>query len=406
MRPLDDIKVIEVASWMAVPSTGALLADLGADVVKVEPLDGDPARGMVRMARRIGKPPIDSSFHADNRGKRSIAIALDEPEGAEIVRCLIERADVFVSNLLPRRQVRFGLDPKTLLRRQPKLVHATFTGFGVDGPDAERPGYDVTAFFGRGGITEAMREPGGVAPQPRPAHGDHTAALALASGILAALRLVQRSGRGQVIDSSLLATAAWTMTTDLCVTLIDGLEPTKRDRRHLFSATANRFRCRDDRWLVLNMPEVHWWPKLCSVLDHPEWVDDQRFASPRLRFDNMPALIDAIDAAFLEHDLAVWAPRLDAGGLIWAPAATLVEVAADPHAAAIDLFPELVVDGEAVRTVGVPFRIDGATIAPGGPAPAVGADTRAVLRALLDERSILDLVDRGVVKLGREGASA
>ena len=220
MGPLDGITVVEISSWMAAPSAGAMLADMGADVIKVEPLSGDVVRGIMRRPKN--RPDLDASFEVDNRGKRSIAVALDRPEGAEIVRRLTDAADVFLCNLLPQRQSRFGLDAKTLLDRNPRLVHATLTGYGLAGPDATRPGFDVTTFFGRGAITDAMLEPGGVAPQPRPAQGDHTTALAMVAAVLAALRVADRSGEGQVVDVSLFATAAWTMASDLAPTLVDG----------------------------------------------------------------------------------------------------------------------------------------------------------------------------------------
>ena len=147
--PLDDVKVIEVDSWMATPSAGAILADLGADVIKVEPLDGDPARGFSRPAKL---PPeikdYDFQFDVDNRGKRSIAVDLGSPQGQEVVHRLIADADVFMCNLLIHRQERFGLDPATVTAVNPRIVHATLTGYGTTGPEAWRPGYDVTAFFG------------------------------------------------------------------------------------------------------------------------------------------------------------------------------------------------------------------------------------------------------------------
>ena len=143
-----------------------------------------------------------------------------------------------------------------------------------------------------------MTDPGAVAPMPRPAQGDHTAGLALALGILAALRLAERTGEGQAVDASLLGTAAWTMATDLSAVLVDGREPTKRDRHHLISPLANRFLCGDGRWIVLTMPEVHWWPRFCDAFGRPEWITDPRFDTMKNRFDNMPALIDLMDAEF------------------------------------------------------------------------------------------------------------
>jgi crotonobetainyl-CoA:carnitine CoA-transferase CaiB-like acyl-CoA transferase len=378
--PLDDIRVVEISSWMAAPSAGAILADMGADVVKVEPLTGDPVRNMSRKAKDA--PDIDHPFHVDNRGKRSIAVALDRPEGAEIVRRLTERADVFLCNLLPHRQERYGLDAATLHARNPRLVHATLSGYGLAGPDARRPGYDVTAFFGRGAITDSMTEPGGVAPQPRPAQGDHTTGIAMVAGILAALRVAERTGKGTVVDVSLFATAAWTMATDLAPTLVDGRPVTKRDRHHLITPLANRFRCADDRWIILNMPEARWWEPFCKTIERPDLLEDERFATVKGRFDHMPEIIDTIDQVMATRTLAEWGRIFDEAGLIWGPAASIDELTRDPQAEAIGLFPTVEHPEGDFRTVAAPVKVVGADIRPRGPAPTVGQDTATVLAEL------------------------
>jgi crotonobetainyl-CoA:carnitine CoA-transferase CaiB-like acyl-CoA transferase len=397
--PLDGIRVVEISSWMAAPSAGAFLSDLGARVLKVEPLTGDPARGMGRQPKVEGRPEIDESFQMDNRGKRSLAIDMSTDEGAEMVRRLVADADVLMCNLLPRRQERFGLDPDTLFEIQPKLVHATLTGYGTVGPDAERPGYDVTAFFGRGGISDSSTEPGGPLPVPRPAQGDHTTCLALVAGILAALRMVDRTGEGQAVQTSLFHTAAWTMASDYAPTLIDGREPTRRDRRHQISPMVNRYRCGDDKWLIVNMPEPHWWGRLCKVIDMPEWADDPRYETPKGRFDHMPELVDQLDAIFAGRSRDQWADIFDASGLIWGPALTMVETAADPQAEAAGLWTTLDhPDVGEFRTVAVPVKLPGADIGPRGLAPALGEHTDEVLAGLgLDSEAIAALRHTGVV---------
>jgi crotonobetainyl-CoA:carnitine CoA-transferase CaiB-like acyl-CoA transferase len=397
--PLSGVRVVELTSWMAAPSAGAILADLGADVIKIEPPGGDPVRGLIRPPKvPEGTPKIDYSFHIDNRGKRSIAIAIDQPEGADLVRRLVNDADVFLCNLLPHRQERYGLDGPTMLKVNPRLVHATLTGYGMTGPDASRPGYDVTAFFGRGAVTDGLTEPGGPAPQPRAAQGDHTTGLALVVGILAALRLVDQTGVGQTVDVSLLGTAVWTMATELSGPLIDGREPTKRDRRHLISPLANRFRCGDDRWIVLNMPELHWWPRFCEAMGQPAWSKDARFETAKSRFDNMPDLIDAIDAVFATKSLAEWGRIYDEAGLIWGPASTLAELASDPQAAAIGLFPEVDHPAGVFRTVAVPLNIKGADIGPRGLAPDIGQHTASILEAAgLTNGEVSALAAAGVI---------
>jgi crotonobetainyl-CoA:carnitine CoA-transferase CaiB-like acyl-CoA transferase len=399
VSPLAGVRVIEVTNWMAAPSAGAVLADMGADVVKVEPLTGDVVRGMMRPPKLPdGAVDVDFSFQVDNRGKRSIAVALDRGEGAELVRRLVDRADVFLCNLLPQRQAKFGLDSETLLARRPSLVHATLTGYGLGGPDASRPGFDVTTFFGRGAITDAMTDPGGIATQPRPAQGDHTTGLAMVAAILAALRLVDRTGEGQVVDVSLLATAAWTMATDLAAPLVDGRNPSKRDRHHLIAPLANRFRCGDDRWIILNMPELRWWAPFCEAIGHPELLEDPRFAGVRERYDNMPALIDFLDEVFASRSLAEWGATFDAAGLIWGPASTIAELANDPQAAATGMFPTINHPSGPFRTVAAPIHITGADIRPRGPAPTVGAHSTEILGELgLDAGEIAALEAAGIV---------
>ena len=398
--PLEGVRVVEVAGWMAAPGAAAVLADLGADVVKVEPLRGDPVRGVIRQPEVA--EPFDAPFHMDNRGKRGIAVALDRPEGQELVRRLVDGADVFLNNLLLRRQQKFGLDAETLLARAPRLVHATMTGYGLEGPDAARPGFDITTFFGRGGITHAITEPGGQAPRARPAQGDHAAALALVAAVLAALRLVERTGEGQVVDVNLLATAAWTMSTDLSSTLVDGQDPPVLGRRRRRHALQESFRTADDRWILLFMPEPHWWPRFCAVAGRPEWVDDERLATVASRFEHMPLVTDLMDELFATRTLAEWGRAFDEAGLTWGPAATVSEVAADPHLDAVGAFPS--VEHPVVgpfRTVAVPLKVRGADIGPRGPAPELGQHTREVLGELgLSDAEVDAAVADGVVGTG------
>ena len=401
--PLDGVRVIEVAGWMAAPGAAAMMADLGADVVKVEPMRGDPLRGVIRQPET--DPPLDAPFQLDNRGKRGVAVALDRPEGQELVRRLVDGADVFLNNLLGRRQQKFGLDAATLMARNPRLVHATLTGYGLEGPDAARPGFDITAFFGRGGITHSITEPGEQAPRARPAQGDHAAALAMLAAVLAGLRVVERTGAGQVVDVNLLATAAWTMGTDLSSTLVDGQDPLTLGRRRRRHALQESFRTSDSRWVLLFMPEPHWWPRFCAAVGRPEWARDPRLETFAARLEHMPDVTDLMDALFVERTLAEWGQVLDGADLTWAPAATVSEVAADPHAAAAGTFPVVShpVAGD-FRTVAVPMRLPGQDIGPRGPAPDLGQHTREVLSELgLSQVELDALITDGTVSDGSAG---
>jgi len=401
VAPLDDVVVIEIDSWMAAPSTGAMLADLGAEVIKVEPLTGDPMRALGRPVKVDG--PIrgyDLQFDVDNRGKRSIAVALDTDEGADIVRRLCRRADIFLCNLIAPRQVRFGLDPARLFQENPRLVHATLTGYGTTGPEAWRQGYDVTAFFGRSGLYDSMREgDDGIVPMARPAQGDHTTGLAFLGAILAGLRTAERTGEGQIVETSLFETAIWTQATDYAVTAVDAAPVRRRARHEMIIATANRYPCGDGKWIVMNMPDDAAWVKLCKVLGREEWLDEARFATKKGRFDSMAEIVERIDGALATKTRDEWGALFDEHGMIWGPALGLHEVVQDSQAEALGLFPtmEHPERGE-YRTVSIPMRFHTADVGPRHPAPEIGADTRSVLGdAGYTDDEVAALAGRGVI---------
>jgi crotonobetainyl-CoA:carnitine CoA-transferase CaiB-like acyl-CoA transferase len=403
--PLDDITIIEVDSWMAAPSAGAILADLGAQVIKIEPPGGDPMRDM-------GRPPktdrnvqgFDFQFDVDNRGKKSIQIDLTKTAGTQLVHRLCATADIFMCNLLRERQLRYNLDPPALLHANPRLVHATLTGYGTTGPDAWRPGYDVTAFFGRSGLYDAMREGAdGVIPQARPAQGDHVSGLAFVSAILAALRLAEKTGEGQVVETSLYETAVWTQATDYAVTAIDKAPVRKRARHEMLTPTANRYPCGDGQWIVLNMPEASAWPKICAVLGLEHWLDDERFVDGSSRYRHMTELTMGIDAALSNRSRDEWGHIFDEAGLIWGPVLGLHEVPDDPQAIAINLFPPLTdeVIGE-YATVGIPMRFTGADVSPKTRSPRLGQHTGEVLEKLgLAESELEELYHQQAIIRGK-----
>ena len=401
--PLDGITVVEVDNYMAAPSAGAIMADMGATVIKVEPLTGDPMRGMSR------KPKVDDEaarlydyqFDVDNRGKQSIAVDLTTETGTDLVRRLVRRADIFLCNLLDNRQKRFGLDPDALMTVNPRLVHATLTGYGTDGPAAERPGFDVTAFFGRSGLYDAMREgPQGTVPMARPAQGDHTTGLALLAGILAALRMAERTGEGQAIETSLFETAVWTQATDFATTAVDASPVRQRARHEQLGPMSNRYPCKDGKWIVINMLDQRPWPDFCRAIGRPDWVDDPDLADAMSRYKRMAELVPAIDEALSVRTRDEWGEIFDSEGFIWGPVLQMHEVPDDPQAETIGMFPtiESAEIGE-YRTVGAPMRFKTAAVHPRGPAPKIGEHTREILgRAGLDDAEIDVLIASGAVQ--------
>jgi crotonobetainyl-CoA:carnitine CoA-transferase CaiB-like acyl-CoA transferase len=222
------------------------------------------------------------------------------------------------------------------------------------------------------------------------------------SAILAALRLSERTGQGQVVDVNLYGTAVWTMSTDLSAALVDGQDPPVPGRRGRRHALQESFRCADDRWILLFMPEPHWWPRFCEAVGRPEWADDPRFETVATRFDHMPEITDLMDELFAGRTLAEWGRLFDEARLTWAPAATIAEVADDPHATAIGMFPTLQHPqvGE-FRTVAAPMRLRGVDLTPRALAPELGQHTREVLAgAGLSGEQIQALAADGVVGLG------
>ena len=407
--PLDDITIIEIDNWMAAPSAGAILADLGANVIKIEPLTGDPMRDMSRPIKGEGFSEeikgYDFQFDVDNRGKKSIAIAIDTEEGANLVRKLVTNAQVFMCNLLIARQKKYGLDPESLFEYNDSLVHATLTGYGTTGPDALRPGYDVTAFFGRSGLYDAQREgEDGLVPMARPAQGDHTTGLALVGSILAALRQAEKTKSGQVVETSLYETAVWTQASDYAVTAIDKAPVRKRDRTHMLAITANRFPCGDGKWVVLNMmPDSAYWPKICSAIGLEHLIEDERFIDSSARYKLMPQLIELFDQALSLKTRDEWGEIFDQAGLIWGPVLSLDEVPQDPHAVQLGMFPEIEHPTMgSYATVNIPMRFATTDVGPRGPAPRLGEHTDSILETIDCQQSEVESLKKNGIVLSSE----
>lgn len=397
---LDDITVLEVANWIAAPSCGALMADMGADVIKVEPLGGDGMRGKLRQpVPANGMEHADVPFQLDNRGKRSLAVDLSKAEGSALVRELASRADVVLTNLLPGRLARYGLAPDQLRADHPELVYALVTGFGSTGPDADRSAFDLTAFFGRGGVMSLVGEPGDPPHAFRPGQGDHPTGLALLAAVLAALRVRDRTGEGQVVETALMRTAAWSIGCDVSVALVDRTQPNKRGRAEPFSPLNTRFRCGDGAWVNLSTNDQGLWRRFCRAIDRPDLADDERYATPVGRFRNGPELLAVLDEVFASQPFAHWATRLDASGVVWGKVAELPELVDDPQARAIGMFTE-VEDPEAgtFETLAAPFTLSASEVAVRGPSPGIGQHTTEVLTELgIDAERIGVLAAAGVL---------
>jgi crotonobetainyl-CoA:carnitine CoA-transferase CaiB-like acyl-CoA transferase len=396
--PLDGVRVVELGVWVAGPAAGGILADWGAQVLKIEPLAGDPARGFQRM---LGADlPVNPPFEMDNRGKRSIAIDLAQDEGRALARALVERADVFVTNVRRAALARAGLDPGSLLARQPRLVYAAISGYGDAGPDADRAAYDIAAYWARGGVAGVLSQPGQPPPFQRGGMGDHAAGLSLAAGVSAALFARERTGQGQLVSTSLLRQGIYTLSFDFAVALRLGVSIGAADRTRMANPCINVYRDRAGRWFwLVGLEGDRHWPPLARAVGHPEWIADARFATLAARAQNAAALVALLDAIFAGKTREEWGEIFEAEpDLWWAPVQSLDEVLADPQVRAAGGLVE-VPDGAGTTLLpATPVDFAGTPVAPRAMAPGLAADRDAILRELgRSDAEIAALRSRGVV---------
>lgn len=380
--PLEGIKVLEVANWLAVPAAATLMADMGAQVIKVEPPEGDPWRNLQPSALGMESAfPGNPMFEVDNRGKRSIGINLGLREGQQAVRRLALEADVFLTNLVPARRERYGLSYAELSKSNPGLIYLGFTGYGNAGPERDRLGFDYAAFWARSGIMSLVGEPGETPPLPRTGMGDHATAPLLLAGVLAALYERTSSGLGQEISGSLLNTGLWVLGSDLQAALVSRRNPERTPRDSAPNPIWNVYRAGDGKWLLLVMPTPDpYWPRFCQAIDRPELAENLRYATIQGRKQHCRELIAILDRTFASASRQEWGSRLDAHGLIWAPVQSLEEVMVDPQVRANDFLTEVEHPSfgpyEAIAT---PLKFGRSEVGARGPAPAAGQHTEEVL---------------------------
>jgi crotonobetainyl-CoA:carnitine CoA-transferase CaiB-like acyl-CoA transferase len=393
---LQGLKVVEFASYIAAPGAAGILADWGAEVIKVERPEGDPMRHVFGDAKSAlsGNP----TFALDNRGKRAVTLDISKPEGREALARLAATADIFLTNVRGAALKRAGLDEASLRAGNPRLIYAMVTGYGLEGPDADKPGFDVTAFWARAGVAH-MHAPKGADPFIlRTGVGDHITSLATVSAILAAVYERERTGQGRLVQTSLLATGAYTVGSDLAVQLAFGRLASNKPRSAPFDPVANFYKSRDGHWFVLNpRGSSNDWQMLCAACERPDLPHDERFRTGRARKDNSPVLVAELDQAFAALDFAEIARRLDDADLVWAPVQSPAEVAADPQVAAAGALVD-VEDGAGgtFRSPAAPARFPGADAMVRPPAPQQGQDTRQVLAEIgYSEEQIEILVAAG-----------
>jgi crotonobetainyl-CoA:carnitine CoA-transferase CaiB-like acyl-CoA transferase len=383
-RVLEGVRVVEVAQWWFVPSGGAVLADWGADVVKIEhPVTGDPQRGLVTSGFFPPTGGVNFMMEQSNRGKRSVGIDLGNPEGLKVLHRLVASADVFLTNFLPAARRRLRIDVDDIRAVNPKIIYARGHGHGVRGPDVEKGGYDAASFWSRGGIAHALTPAGADRPiMQRAAFGDSAGGMTAAGGIAAALFRRERTGEPSVVDVSLLGTAMWILAPDIVLAKFTDQEMPVFARTQAPNPIVNSYRTKDERWIFLNMLQPdRFWADLCTHLGRPDMVTDPRFESGMARFQNREACVAELDAVFGSRTLAEWRERLATVEGVWAPMQTAKEVGQDPQAVANDYLTEVDRgDGTTFTLVASPVQFDETTPAL-RPGPDMGQHTEEVLLA-------------------------
>jgi crotonobetainyl-CoA:carnitine CoA-transferase CaiB-like acyl-CoA transferase len=328
--PMHEVRVVEIAIWVAGPSAGGILADWGADVVKIESPQGDPIRGIQAV---LGDVPNNPFFDPDNRGKRSIMLDFRDPADRQTALELIDGADVFLTNVRPAALARLGFDHETLLARDPRLIYALVTGYGLTGPDAAAGAYDLGAYWARGGIADILSVPGHEPPMQRSGMGDHVTGLAVAGMIGAALYNRERTGEGQLVSTSLLRIAAYQISSDYNMKLMLDTDLGYSERAKQDNPLWNNYEASDGKrfWLIGVESDRHW-PALARIIGRAELQHDVRYATRIARMENCGELIALLDEVFQTQPRDHWGRLFDAEkDFFWAPVNTLDDVLADPQ---------------------------------------------------------------------------
>jgi crotonobetainyl-CoA:carnitine CoA-transferase CaiB-like acyl-CoA transferase len=338
--PMKGVRVLEVAQFWFVPSAGAVLADWGADVIKVEhPERGDGQRGLANSGISTEINGVDFLVQQPNRGKRSLALDFGKPEGLALLYRLAERADVFLTNFLPDARERLKIDVEDIRKVNPNIIYVRGHGQGARGPEAHLGGYDASSFWSRGGICNALTPPGAEQPTgQRAAFGDGIGGMTIAGGISAALFQRERTGEAAVVDISLLNTAMWVLSPDI---IVSGLLPPEMkslptmSRKNNFNPAVNVYPTKDGRWLMLVMLQTdRYWPDFCERIGRPDLATDPRFRDMKGRFENREACIAELDEVFTSRTLDDWREALGGMEGPWAPVQTARELLDDPQSIA------------------------------------------------------------------------
>jgi crotonobetainyl-CoA:carnitine CoA-transferase CaiB-like acyl-CoA transferase len=393
------LKVIDCASYVAAPAAATVLADFGADVIKIEPPGGDPWRSQYK---RPGMPQTEHNhpWLMDSRNKRGLALDLKSEPGRAVLERLVSQADVFITNIPLLGRERLRVRYADFAEKYPRLIYASLTAYGEEGDEAGKTGFDATAYWARTGLMDEVRPDHRAIPaRSVPGMGDKPTAMALYGAIVTALYQREKTGRGSEVRASLLGSGMWANAYFIQAQLCGITFPPRPPREESLMSLANIYRTLDDRWFMLVVINERQWPALAYAIAMPWLTTDPRFVDAEARRINAPVLTRIFDDVFARKTLAEWRAILDDNGLTFGVVGTVAEIVNDPQARAAGILRPLSDTG--FLTVDSPFTLSGAGKVPVTTAPGYGEHSRAILRtAGYSEREIDGLYDSGTIAGG------
>ena len=376
------LKVVDMASFLAGPGAATVLSDFGADVIKVEPPGiGDPHR----MTYKI--PPNPSAkenygWHLSNRNKRGMALDLKSPHAREVVERLVKWADVFVINFPNPVRKRLKLTYEDIGPWNPRLIYADLTGYGDVGPDADLPGFDITAYWARSGLLAMTRDAGAPPTLPVPASGDHATAIGLYSAIVTGLYRRERTGKGSHVTTSLIGEGIWSSAMSIQAALCGAKFFPLHDRKNPPNAIFNVYQTSDDHWFLI-VVQAKDWAALATGIGHPELLLDARFVDDATRAANSAKLAEILDSVFTSEPLAHWREVLDRARITYGIVRSPAECITDPQVLANDIIVPIEGGDEHLKlTVSSPLKIHGVQKVTARRAPELGEHNEELLKQL------------------------
>jgi len=382
--PLDGVKVVEITMFQQGPVAGMRLGDLGADVIKVEPKTGDPGRGMMRIVGAdTGLKGRNYYFESNNRNKRSIVLDLRTEKGLEIFFKLIDRADVFLTNMSIEAPQRMGIGPEALLKRNPRLIYTHASGWGRKGPDANELSFDYTG-IARSGTMMMSGERGGPPGTLIPGIGDEQGGLMCAWAVTAALYAREKTGKGQLVDTSLMGSLIALHGVNFSAPGVLGKEFPRLLRSEAGNPIYNHYKCKDDKWIVIaHLQPDRYWPNVCKAMGIEELEHDPKFNTIEARHDNGKELVSILDKKFATKTRDEWMKIFKKENVIHTPIQSASEVFQDPQALANDYIVPVdhPVWGK-IKMLGFPWTFHETPASVEREAPELGQHTEEILLEL------------------------